>query len=142
MSSSSHIPNKADFFLLFALALVSVVVPTYWIIFFTNYDAFSQDAFYLMFEKCFFLIDFGLILASIISIVGHLKRRSWGVLFGIITGVILVTIAMMDTMYRIICTDYSFLLIFTTQSILIEMVINLFCILWGSYLIYCNWRLM
>lgn len=125
------------------LALIVILIPAYWIgYFYTSHVAFSQEDFYKIFELCFFLVDFWLVFAAIIGIIGIFKRKHWGILFAVMTGSGLIVIALMDTMYHVIINRNSMYLLISSQSILIEMAINCFVIIWGIYIIRSSWTFL
>jgi len=130
---------KGFYSIIFLLFLIGLFITAYWTDFFTsgtvNITA-SRD--YINFQETFPLADSWAAFAAFLSIVGLLKRKSWGVLFGLISGSSVIMIGLMDVLYNINQGNYK--LVPANSAMNIELFVNLFCLLSGTIIIIFLWR--
>jgi len=137
--SNQQTRPKGFYGIVFLLLITSVLITVYWSDFFINGDLnVTKDRSYLDFEKSFPLADGWTALASLLSLVGLLRRKHWGVLFGIITGAGLLMTGMMDVLYNLNMGNY--LLLPTNVPMIVELILNLLCLSMGTLLIVYLWR--
>jgi hypothetical protein len=118
------------------LLLATVGTVVYWTVFFTSGAVHvSSDAAYLAFERAFPLADGWMAACALLGAVGLLKRRPWGLLFGLLAGSSLVFLGCMDVLWNLNTGAYARM----SAPMLGETVINLFCVVGGPWLIAWLW---
>jgi hypothetical protein len=84
------------------LLLFAVGTIAFWIVFFTSGAvSVSTDAAYLAHERSFPLADMYMAVAAIIAAIGLFRRRSWGLLFGVMAGSGIIFLGLMDILYAL-----------------------------------------
>ena len=84
------------------LTLFALGVTAFWIEFFTSgMVAASEDPAYLAHEQSFPAADGYMAICAFICAVGLIRRRPWGLLFGLMAGSGIIFLGLMDTLYAI-----------------------------------------
>jgi len=73
----------------------------YWISFFSGLGHITEEKCYLTFEYAFPAADSWLAVAAFLGAIGLMKRRSWGVLFALLTGSAAIFLGLMDLLFDI-----------------------------------------
>ena len=119
------------------LLLASVGTVVYWTVFFTSGALHVRgDAAYLAFERSFPLADGWMAVCALLGALGLWRRRSWGLLFGLLAGSSLVFLGCMDVMWNLNEGSYAI----ASGAMAAETVINAFCLAGGPWLITHLWR--
>jgi len=119
------------------LWLSAVVTLLYWATFFTSGNVQSSEAeCYLAFERAFPAADLWLAAACLAAAEGLRRRREWAVLFGIAAGSAAVYLGCMDVLYNVENGMYAV----WSAPMVGEMVINLFCLTFGPFLLVWFWK--
>jgi hypothetical protein len=122
-----------------ALLWVSVAATAlYWLVFFTSGDVRSSaEECYLVFERAFPAADAWLALSCAVAAVGLRRGREWAALFGICAGSAAIYLGLMDVLYNLENGMYANL----GGPMIGEMVINVYCLSLGPFLIAYFWRM-
>lgn len=119
------------------LAIVAVLTTLYWIDFFTSGGVHVRDdAVYLAFEKAFPLADAWMAACSLLGALGLWRRRSWGLLFGLLAGSAQIFLACMDVMFNVNEGNYAI----ASRAMAIEILINIGLLMGAPLLIAFLWR--
>jgi hypothetical protein len=119
------------------LWLSAIVTVLYWVTFFTSGDVQSSEAeCYLIFERAFPAADLWLATAFVAAAEGLRRRREWAVLFGIAAGSAAVYLGCMDVLYNLENGMYAV----WSAPMAGEIVINLFCLTFGPFLLVWFWK--
>ena len=119
------------------LVLASAGTAAYWTVFFTSGAVHVRsDAAYLAFERAFPLADGWMALCALLAATGLWRRRPWGLLFGLLAGSSLVFLGCMDVMWNLNEGSYAI----ANGAMAAEIVINVFCLAGGPWLITYLWR--
>ncbi|MBI5119124.1 hypothetical protein HZA56_21880 [Candidatus Poribacteria bacterium] len=95
-------PSRPKWILALAIILSLFAIGTlvYWITFYTvGLVAASNAPGYLEHENSFPAADGYIVICIIVCVIGLLRRRSWGVLFGLMAGSAIIFLGLMDTLY-------------------------------------------
>lgn len=119
------------------LILTAVVTVLYWIVFFTTEGIVQTrtDEVYLAFERAFPLADAWLVVTSALAARGLLRVHPGGFLWSPLAGSSLIYLGLMDILFNLENGIYAAL----SPSVAIEVVINLFCVIFGPVLIATVW---
>lgn len=120
------------------LVLTAVGTAAFWIGFFTAGDALhSADTdVYLAFEAAFPVADAWMASAALAAAIGLARRRAWAIPAGIAAGSALVFLGLMDVLYDLEHSVYAR----PSGAMAVEMVINVFCLIVGPFLMVYFWR--
>jgi uncharacterized membrane protein (DUF2068 family) len=119
------------------LAVVAVLTTLYWIDFFTWGGVHVRDdAVYLAFEKAFPLADAWMAACSLLGAIGLWRRRSWGLLFGLLAASAQVFLACMDVLFNLNEDNYAIV----SAAMAAEILINLGLLIGAPLLIAFLWR--
>ena len=119
------------------LWLSATVTVLYWVTFFASGDVRSSEAeCYLVFERAFPAADLWLAATCVAAAEGLRRRREWAVLFGIAAGSAAVYLGCMDVLYNLENGMYAV----WSAPMAGEIVINLFCLTFGPFLLGWFWR--
>ena len=119
------------------LAVTAVLTTLYWIDFFTSGGVHVRDdAVYLAFEKAFPLADAWMAACSLLGAIGLWRRRSWGLLFGLLAGSAQVFLACMDVLFNFNEGNYAI----ASAAMAAEILINLGLLIGAPLLIVFLWR--
>ena len=119
------------------LAVVAVLTTLYWIDFFTSGGVHVRDdAVYLAFEKAFPLADAWMAACSLLGAIGLWRRRSWGLLFGLLAASAQVFLACMDVLFNLNEDNYAIV----SAAMAAEILINLGLLIGAPLLIAFLWR--
>ena len=119
------------------LAVVAVLTTFYWIDFFTAGSVHVRDdAVYLAFEKAFPLADAWMAACSLLGAIGLWRRRSWGLLFGLLAASAQVFLACMDVLFNLNEGNYAI----ASAAMVAEVAINLGLLVGAPLLIAFLWR--
>jgi hypothetical protein len=122
---------------LLLLALVASVTAIYWLTFFTSgATQVRRDDVYLAFENAFPLADGWMAACALLAGLGIWRRRSWGLLFGLLTGGCLVYLSCLDVLFNLNAGNYGI----TSAAMGAEIVINAGSLAIGATLIAWLWR--
>jgi len=119
------------------LIITAAVTVLYWIVFFTTEGIVQTrtDEVYLAFERAFPLADAWLVVASSLAARGLLRGDAGGLLWSLLAGSSLIFLGLMDILFNLENGIYTAL----SLSVAIEVVINLFCVIFGPVLIASVW---
>ena len=126
-------------FLILAVILTLFALGTiaFWIDFFAGGTVQrSATAAYMEHEKSFPLADGYMAVCAFICAAGIIRRRSWGLLFGLITGSAIIFLGLMDTLHAINQGTFSSFSAEAAQTFLITAT----CLLLGPITIIYLWR--
>jgi len=119
------------------LAVVAVLTTLYWIDFFTWGGVHVRDdAVYLAFEKAFPLADAWMAACSLLGAIGLWRRRSWGLLFGLLAASAQVFLACMDVLFNLNEGNYAI----ASAAMAAEILINVGLLIGAPLLIAFLWR--
>ena len=119
------------------LAIVAVLTTLYWIDFFTSGGVHVRDdAVYLAFEKAFPLADAWMAACALLGAIGLWRRRSWGLLFGLLAASAQIFLACMDVLFNLNEGNYAI----ASASMAIEILINVGLLVGAPLLIAFLWR--
>jgi hypothetical protein len=119
------------------LAVVAALTALYWIDFFTSGGVHVRDdAVYLAFEKAFPLADAWMAACSLLGAIGLWRRRSWGLLFGLLAASAQVFLACMDVLFNLNEGNYAI----ASTAMAAEMLINVGLLIGAPLLIAFLWR--
>lgn len=96
--------NRPKGFLVLAIILIIFALGTvaFWIEFFTSGAVSMSDRpAYIEHEQSFPLADGYMVVCLLTCAVGLIRRRPWGLLFGLIGGSAIIFLGLMDTLYSI-----------------------------------------
>jgi len=109
----------------------------YWIVFFTTGDVQARnDLVYLAFERAFPLADSWLALCALLGAIGLWRRKSWGVLFGLLGGSSSIFLGLMDVLFNLNEGIYAL----GGAEMGIEIAVNLLTLGLGPVIIVYLWR--
>ncbi|MGB3549500.1 MAG: hypothetical protein WA993_02335 [Candidatus Binatus sp.] len=109
----------------------------YWVTFFTSGAVqSSSEAAYIAFERAFPAGDAWLAIAAVISALMLARRDPRALLWGLIAGSSLVYLGLLDTLYNLENGKYASI----DGAMAVEVVINLFSLSFGPFLIIYVWR--
>lgn len=97
-------PVRPKGFLILAIILIifALGTVTFWVEFFTSgIVAMSGEPCYLEHEKSFPAADAYMTVCALICAVGLIRRRPWGLLFGLLAGSAIIFLGLMDTLYSL-----------------------------------------
>jgi hypothetical protein len=120
------------------LVVTAAGTVAYWVAFFAaggTLHSSDTDA-YLAFERAFPAADAWMATAAISAAVGLARRRSWAVLAGIATGSALVFLGLLDVLFNVEQGLYGT----RSGAMAVEVVINVFCLATGPFLLAYFWR--
>jgi uncharacterized membrane protein (DUF2068 family) len=119
------------------LAVVAVLTTLYWIDFFTSGGVHVRDdAVYLAFEKAFPLADAWMAACSLLGAIGLWRRRSWGLLFGLLAASAQIFLACMDVLFNLNEGNYAI----ASAAMAAEILINVGLLIGAPLLIAFLWR--
>jgi len=119
------------------LALVAVLTTLYWIDFFTSGAVHVRDdAVYLAFERAFPLADAWMAACSLLGAIGLWRRRSWGLLFGLLAASAQIFLACMDVLFNVNEGNYAI----ASAAMATEILINVGLLVGAPLLIAFLWR--
>ena len=119
------------------LAIVAVLTTLYWIDFFTSGGVHVRDdAVYLAFEKAFPLADAWMAACSLLGAIGLWRRRSWGLLFGLLAASAQIFLACMDVLFNLNEGNYAI----ASASMAAEVLINVGLLVGAPLLIGFLWQ--
>ena len=119
------------------LAVVAVLTTLYWIDFFTSGGVHVRDdAVYLAFERAFPLADAWMAACSLLGAIGLWRRRSWGLLFGLLAGSAQIFLACMDVLFNLNEGNYAI----ASAAMAAEILINVGLLIGAPLLIAFLWR--
>jgi uncharacterized membrane protein (DUF2068 family) len=119
------------------LALTAIGTTLYWIVFFTSGAVHVRnDATYLAFEQAFPLADAWMAACALLGAIGLWRRRSWGLLFGLLAASSMIFLACMDVLFNL--NEGNFAIASAAMSI--EIGINIALLAGGMLLIAHLWR--
>jgi hypothetical protein len=118
--------------------LTALGIILFWIYFFIMENADPNNtSIYLAFERSFPLADIGwLVPALIIGAIGLMQKRRFGTVFSLAGGGALIFLSLLDISFNVFNRTYA-------KSIAYGIMngsINLWCLLFGIYLIISIWR--
>lgn len=130
-------PTKPYVLTIILLLLFSVGVTLYWLMFYTSGEVNinTTDA-YLAFEQAFTAADLMTGLLTLISAIGLLLHKSWGILFGLVASGGILFLGFMDISYDLVHGVY----LSVSGPMLTEVVINIFCLVAAPIIIATLWR--
>ncbi len=109
----------------------------YWVTFFTSGAVqSSSEGGYIAFERAFPAGDAWLAIAAVISALMLARRDPRALLWGLIAGSSLVYLGLLDTLYNLENGKYASI----DGAMAVEVVINLFSLSFGPFLIIYVWR--
>ena len=109
----------------------------YWVTFFTSGAVqSSSEAAYIAFERAFPAGDAWLAIAAVISALMLARRDPRALLWGLIAGSSFVYLGLLDTLYNLENGKYASI----DGAMAVEVVINLFSLSFGPFLIIYVWR--
>lgn len=117
------------------LILTGIITILYWILFFLGITKSSDEPIYLAFEHSFPAADAWMTACAITAGIGLLKMKSWGYLFTLLTSSSLIFLGLMDVLFNIENRMYLNM----TSEMIIETIINIFCLTFGPFLIPFIW---
>jgi hypothetical protein len=128
-------PSRAVIALLLVTALGTTA---YWVGFFWGGSALhaAEDPVYYGFERAFPAADAWMALAAAVAAVGLRRRRRWAVPWGIAAGSALVFLGLMDVLFDLEHGVYAR----PSGAMAVEVVINVFCLSVGPFLMLWFWR--
>lgn len=134
---SRRYPSKPYVVSIVLLLLFGVGVVLYWLLFYTSGDVNlnTSDA-YLDFERAFTAADLMTGLLAVISAIGLLSGKEWGILFGLVASGGILFLGFMDISYDLTHGIY----LTVNGPMLTEVVINLFCIVVAPFVAVTLWR--
>ncbi len=116
------------------LILTALLTIYYWVDFFRHGNVqISKEEWYLKFEKAFPVADFWMAGCSLIGGIGLLTSQSYGFLFALLAASSFIFLALMDITFNV--QNQLYRLIKTSREMLLELVINVWCLALGSTLI-------
>lgn len=119
------------------LVTVALVTAAYWMTFFTSgATQVREDDVYLAFERAFPLADTWMAACALLAAIGIWRGRSWGLLFGLLTGGCLVYLACLDVLFNLNAGNYGI----ASAAMGAETVINVGSLAIGVALIAWLWR--
>ena len=119
------------------LAIVAVLTTLYWIDFFTSGGVHVRDdAVYLAFEKAFPLADAWMAACSLLGAIGLWRRRSWGLLFGLLAASAQIFLACMDVLFNLNEGNYAI----ASVAMAAEVLINVGLLVGAPLLIAFLWQ--
>ncbi len=94
------------------LAIFAMGTIAFWIVFYSvGLVSASDRPAYLEHEKSFPLADAYMVVCAILAAVGIIRRRPWGLLYGLLAGSATIFLGLMDTLYALqqgLIHDFSF----------------------------------
>jgi uncharacterized membrane protein (DUF2068 family) len=119
------------------LVVVAALTALYWIDFFTSGGVHVRDdAVYLAFEKAFPLADAWMAACSLLGAIGLWRRRSWGLLFGLLAASAQIFLACMDVLFNLNEGNYAI----ASAAMAAEILINVGLLIGAPLLIAFLWR--
>ena len=119
------------------LLLTGVGTLLYWIDFFVAGNVHVRDdAVYLAFERAFPLADAWMAACALAGAVGLLRRRPWGLLFGLLAASAQVFLALMDLLFNLNEGNYAI----GSGPMAFELLINVVLLAGAPLLIAVLWR--
>jgi hypothetical protein len=120
---------------LFITAALTVV---YWLLFFFVPEAVrsSDTPEYLAFESAFPAADLWMALAALLAGLGLWRLKSSAMLWSLLAGSALIFLGLMDVLYNLENNMYAL----GGSEMAIEAVINVWCLAFGSFVIWYAWR--
>jgi uncharacterized membrane protein (DUF2068 family) len=119
------------------LSVVAALTTLYWIDFFTSGGVHVRDdAVYLAFEKAFPLADAWMAACSLLGAIGLWRRRSWGLLFGLLAASAQIFLACMDVLFNLNEGNYAI----ASAAMAAEILINVGLLIGAPLLIAFLWR--
>ena len=126
-------------FLVLATILTVFALGTlaFWIEFFTSgMVSMSNTPAYLEHEQSFPAADGYMVICALVCAVGLIRRRPWGLLFGLLAGSAIIFLGLMDTLYSI---QQGIFTSFSTAAVE-ALVICAVCLILGPATIIYLWR--
>ncbi len=122
------------------LIITAVFTIYYWIDFYTKGGVHVvKEDWYIKFEKAFPIADLWMAACSLIGAVGLLTGQAYGLLFSTLAAGSLIFLALMDITFNIENNLYP--LITKSKQMMLEIIINLWCLSLGIALIAYLWFL-
>jgi hypothetical protein len=120
------------------LVLTSVGTTLFWVTFFGAGGVLhsSETDVYLAYERAFPVADGWMAACAALAAVGVVRRRGWAVLCGIAAGSALVFLGLLDVTFDLEGGLYAP----GRAAVLVEQVINVYCLTVGPFLIVWFWR--
>jgi uncharacterized membrane protein (DUF2068 family) len=119
------------------LSVVAALTTLYWIDFFTSGGVHVRDdAVYLAFEKAFPLADAWMAACALLGAIGLWRRRSWGLLFGLLAASAQIFLACMDVLFNLNEGNYAI----ASAAMAAEILINVGLLIGAPLLIAFLWR--
>ena len=130
-------PSRLVVAVIVLLLVFSLGVIAYWVSFYTSGDVnLNADADYLAFERAFTAADLMTAVLAIVSAIGLMLRRGWGVLFGLVCAGGILFLGFMDISYDLTHGIY----LAVSGPMVAEVLINLFCVVVAPIIIVTLWR--
>ena len=110
----------------------------YWVVFFSSREVRSttgEDC-YLAFERAFPAADGWLVIVCVVAAEGLRRRREWALLWGVAAGSAIIYLGCMDVLYNLENGMY----VRMNAAMAGEVVINLWCVSLGPFLLVYFWR--
>ena len=119
------------------LWLSAVVTILYWAVFFSTGEVRStEEECYLAFERAFPAADGWLVMVCMVAAEGLRRGREWAVLWGVAAGSAIVYLGCMDILFNLENGMYTRI----NAAMAGEVVINLWCVSLGPFLLVYFWR--
>ena len=118
------------------LALTAIGTTLYWIVFFTSGAVHVRnDATYIAFEQAFPLADAWMAACALLGAIGLWRRRSWGLLCGLLAASSMIFLACMDVLFNLNEGNYAL----ASVAMNLEIGINVALLAGGMLLIAFLW---
>ncbi len=120
------------------LLFAAVMIPVYWISFFSGSGHITEEKCYLTFEYAFPAADAWMAIACFLGCVGLLARKQWGVLFALLGGSAGIFLGLMDLLFDL---QYGTFLRYSLASgeVATELAILLLLLILGPFVIWYVW---
>lgn len=124
------------------LIITALVTIYYWVDFYvTGGVQVVKEEWYIKFEKAFPVADlWGICACSLIGAAGLLTEQSYGPFFSLLAAGSLIFLALMDVTFNIENNLYP--LVATSNEMMFELVINLWCLVLGITLLVYLWPIL
>jgi len=133
---SSQKPRPKGLLLVAAILLfAAVMVPVYWISFFSGSGVITRDPTYLAFEYAFPAADAWMAIAALLGCIGLIRRKPWGVLFSLLAGSASIFLGLMDVLFDLQNGIY----LIASEEVAVEVAINILTLTLGPVVIWYVW---
>lgn len=140
MGNERRRPQEVALIAMGIFAVVAVIL--YWAAWFlapsvvqSRQPSAPDYAIYVAFEQAFPLADAWLALASLVGVIGLLRRRAWGFLFMLLSGSAAIFLGLMDLLYDLEHRMFVPL----TQEAAVELAIVVLLLLLGPVVVGLSW---